>query len=494
MIFRMLYDEKLAQAAYVIGCQRTGEALVIDPQRDVDRYIEEVARHGLRITAIAETHIHADFLSGARELAERTGAMLYLSDEGGPDWRYGWLGGRRDGGAYAHRLLHDGDTFTVGNIRIQAVHTPGHTAEHMSYTVTDIGGGSTEPMGIVTGDFLFVGDVGRPDLLETAAGMEGAARPAAQQLYASLRTLGAMPDYLQIWPGHGAGSACGKALGAVPQTTVGYEKRFNPALALAQRNEEEFVTEIVAGQPEPPPYFARMKRENRDGPAVLGGLPNPPHIAAATLAEQAARDTGTVVIDTRTWAAFAEGHAHGALHAPLDRTFTTIVGSYAEPTQRLLLVVEREQVREAVAALVSIGLDNVDGYVTPLEYQAVAVDAESVPEIDAEEFAQAAEAGAPLDGAIVLDVRSATEYNAGHVPGAANIAHTRLAPELKRVPVGRTVYVHCQAGARSAAAVAFLRRNGVDAVNVRGGFARIAEHLVPGAGPLAQMHAYAVPA
>ena len=173
MLFRMLYDDKLAQASYLIGCQRTGEALIIDPERDVERYIKAAAQEGMRLAAITETHIHADFLSGCRELAEATGAKLYLSDEGDADWKYQWLHQKSGGGSYPHELLKHGSIFKVGNIQIQALHTPGHTPEHMSFMVTDLGGGATEPMGIATGDFVFVGDVGRPDLLETAAGQVG---------------------------------------------------------------------------------------------------------------------------------------------------------------------------------------------------------------------------------------------------------------------------------------------------------------------------------
>lgn len=182
MFFRMVYDDKLAEAAYVIGCQRTGEAIVIDPERDVDRYEKVAAEKGLRITAVAETHIHADILSGARELAEK-GARVYLSDEGDADWKYEWLDKRAAGGSYDHRLLKDGDTFMVGKIELRAVHTPGHTPEHICFMVTDCGGGADKPIGVATGDFVFVGDVGRPDLLESAAGLAGKADSSARRLY-----------------------------------------------------------------------------------------------------------------------------------------------------------------------------------------------------------------------------------------------------------------------------------------------------------------------
>jgi hydroxyacylglutathione hydrolase len=272
MLFRQIFDPKLAQYAYLVGCQKTKEALLIDPERDVDQYVAIAAGEGLTITAVAETHIHADFLSGAREMAERHGARLYLSDEGAAD---GWTSKWAKGGDYDVTFLHHGDSFTVGNIEITAIHTPGHTPEHLSFQIVDHGGGASEPMGLVTGDFVFVGDLGRPDLLESAAGVEHAMRPSAEKLFASARDFLDYEDFLQVWPGHGAGSACGKALGAVPQTTVGYEKRYNPMLDAARRGQEAFVDAILDGQPEPPLYFARMKQLNRDGVPLLDGLPRP---------------------------------------------------------------------------------------------------------------------------------------------------------------------------------------------------------------------------
>ena len=223
MFFRQVFDDTLAQYAYLIGCQRTGDAIVFDPQRDIDRYLDLAASEELRIVAVAETHIHADFLSGTREFAECFGTRLYLSDEGGPDWRYEWA----HGGSYDHVPLRDGARFAIGEIEFQALHTPGHTPEHMSFLVTDRGAGADEPMGLLSGDFVFVGDLGRPDLLETAARVSGAMTPAARRLYGSVRSFLDLPDYLQVWPAHGAGSSCGKALGAVPETTVGYERRFS---------------------------------------------------------------------------------------------------------------------------------------------------------------------------------------------------------------------------------------------------------------------------
>ncbi|MCH8127844.1 MBL fold metallo-hydrolase, partial [candidate division KSB1 bacterium] len=213
MFFQRIYEDGLAQASYLIGCQETGTALVIDPKRDIDTYLEIADRENLRITHITETHIHADFLSGARELKAATGAELLLSAEGGSDWLYG----------YDHIGLKDGDLFKFGNIKVEVMHTPGHTPEHISFLVNDMQSGDV-PVMFFSGDFVFVGSVGRPDLLEKAAGIAGTQEQGARQLFQSLKKFKALPDHVQVIPGHGAGSACGKALGAVPATTVGYEK------------------------------------------------------------------------------------------------------------------------------------------------------------------------------------------------------------------------------------------------------------------------------
>ncbi len=465
MFMRMVYDEKLAQAAYLIGCQAAGEAIVFDPERDADRYIDLARAEGLRITAVAETHIHADFLSGARELAERTGAMVYAPGEGVPEWSYRWLGSKSGGGSYQHRLLRDGDVFRIGSVEFHVLHTPGHTPEHACYLVTDRGGGATEPMGIITGDFVFVGDVGRPDLLESAAGQMGAAEPAARQLFRSARRFVELPEYVQVWPAHGAGSACGKALGAVPQSTVGYEKRFNAALNAA-RDERGFVDFVLSGQPEPPAYFARMKRLNRDGPPVLGGVPRP---RGMTAGELKSLDTRRVaLIDTRTWKQFMAGHVPGSLYLPLNASFSTDAGSFIRPEEEMVLIVEQARLDEAVRALIRVGLDRVAGWIEPAALETFRAEGgrlDRAAEVDAAEAARLRQGGA-----LALDVRRATEFAAGHVPGARNIAHTRLIERAGEVPRSGTVLVNCQSGGRSARACAFLRREGYDAVNVGGGF------------------------
>ncbi|HLT46583.1 MAG TPA: rhodanese-like domain-containing protein [Rubricoccaceae bacterium] len=464
MLFRRIEDPLLAQYAYLVGCQRTKEALVIDPERDVDRYIEAAAKEGLRIVAVTETHIHADFLSGARDLAHRVGATAYLSAEGGDDWQYGWAG---DAGIDV-RLLRDGDTFRVGNVEVRAVHTPGHTPEHLAFLITDHGGGADAPLGLVSGDFVFVGDVGRPDLLETAAGQAGTQEASARRLYASLQQFLGLDGYLLLWPGHGAGSACGKALGAVPVSSVGYEQRFNAAVEAARRGEGAFVRHILEGQPDPPLYFGRMKRVNRDGPPRLDGLPQPHALGAEALDELVGRDD-LVVLDTRPRAAFVAGHLPGALHCPLGSQFPIVAGGYVEEGQAVALVVDEADLDLAVRACVRVGTDRVEHWV-PLEaLEGYRDHGGHLAALDAIDFEDVEAMRARPDVA-VLDVRQRSEFAAGHVPGALHAPHARLPEHKDALPREKTLLVHCQSGVRSAVAAAYLEREGFDVRYVAGAF------------------------
>jgi hydroxyacylglutathione hydrolase len=325
-------------------------------------------------------------------------------------------------------------------------------------------------MGLASGDFVFVGDLGRPDLLESAAGVSGSMKPAAQQLYRSAVDFLSLPDYLQVWPGHGAGSACGKALGAVPESTVGYERRFSPAFAAVTAGEQDFVDFILAGQPEPPPYFARMKKLNRDGPPILGPVPVPEHVSVSNLAALSDNDDA-IVLDTRlSRPAFMAGHLPGSIHAPFNKSFPTIAGSYVRPEQSIHLIVEEDRVEAAVLDLIRIGLDRIESYATPAEletYGSATNDLATTPTIDFEELQRLRSSGDPL----VLDVRGAAEYDSAHVPDAINIAHTRLAPRIAEVPKEGTLHVHCQAGGRAASASSFLERQGFDVVMIDDEFA-----------------------
>lgn len=458
MLVRQLLDPALAQYAYLIGCPRSGEAIIIDPERDIDRYFELAAHHKLRIVAAADTHIHADYLSGLREFAER-GVKVYASDEGGPEWRYEWL----LGSAYPHQLVRHEDRFTVGNIEFVVVHTPGHTPEHVSFEVIDHGAGATTAIGVVTGDFVFVGDVGRPDLLEEAAGLTGTMIPGAQQLYRSLDRFRQLPEYTQVWPAHGAGSACGKSLGDVPMSTVGYELRNSPAIAAAS-SEAAFVDYILSGQPEPPMYFARMKRDNRIGPKVIGTVPTLPHLPTAELGVLAGR-TDVVVVDTRPRSAFLSAHLHKSLLAEMDFQFANITGSYIEEDTPIYLIVDEARVDEAARILLRIGFDDLRGYFTPADfdaYQAEGGAVRTIESIDMTEMEERRVAG----GVQVLDVRGKSDFDAAHVTGARNVAHTRLLKRIDEIPTDSPVLVHCASGARSAHAVALLERRGFTPVAV----------------------------
>jgi hydroxyacylglutathione hydrolase len=471
MLFRQIFDEKLAQYAYLVGCQQTGEALLIDPERDIDQYLDLAEDEGVEITAVTETHIHADFLSGAREFAERFDTTLYLSDEGTDDWKYEWAQQPKvSGGDYDVTWLYDGDTFSIGNIEITAVHTPGHTPEHLSFLITDRGGGADQSMGLVTGDFVFVGDLGRPDLLESAAKVEGAMEPSARTLYDSVQRFLDLPDHLQVWPAHGAGSACGKALGAVPQSTIGYEKQFNPMIEAARSDEDTFVDAILADQPEPQMYFARMKRDNKTGAPVLGQLPSPRELTVRELRE-VAEDEAALLLDTRLdRSAFMAHHIPGALYAPMNKTFNTVVGSLVEDeTTPIYLIVDAEDVDEAVRDLVRIGYDNVQGFAEIETLQRYFLDggaSETIEEITFEDL----DARQQADDTAVLDVRYRSEFEEGHVDGALNASYTRMPEYAADLPTDQTLLVHCGSGARAAAASAFLRRTGRDVVYVNDHF------------------------
>ncbi|MFN2563594.1 MAG: rhodanese-like domain-containing protein [Gemmatimonadaceae bacterium] len=467
MFLERFYDDKLAQASYLVGCEATGEALVVDPNRDAEQYLSAAKTKGMRITHVTETHIHADFVSGTRELARRTGATIYLSAEGGEDWRYAYAAEDRA------RLLRDGDVIDVGTVRLESRHTPGHTPEHLSFVATDTRA-ADRPMGIFTGDFVFVGDVGRPDLLERAARAGGTMEAAARTLFRALQDFKRYPDYLQIWPGHGAGSACGKSLGAVPQTTVGYERRFNWALAAA--DEDEFVRQVLAGQPDPPKYFAEMKRVNRDGPRVLGGFAKPPLLDPGRLRDVIA--AGAVVLDTRSTADHAAGHVPRTVNIPFNVSFTTRAGWLVPYGRDVYLLVGdaggagAEMAAAAARDLALIGFDRLAGYFEPAALEAWAGEAalEMIPQINAAELAQRL-GGGSSQAVTVVDVRDRAEWEAGHIAGAVNVPLGHLTDRVAELERDRQLVLHCQSGGRSSVAASLLRARGFNnVINLSDGF------------------------
>ena len=451
MYFKHVFEKGLAQNSYLVGCQATGEAIVIDPKRDIDDYLQVAAENDLRITHITETHIHADFLSGTRELAAATGATVYLSDEGGASWQYG----------FDHRGLRHGESISVGNLRLDVLHTPGHTPEHLSFVLHDLPAGE-EPMMVFTGDFVFVGDVGRPDLLEEAAGIRDTKVAGAKQMYRSLDRFRQLPDYVQVWPGHGAGSACGKSLGAVPASSVGYEKATN--WALRPQSEEQFVAELLDGQPEPPYYFAEMKRRNRDGAPVLGERGSLPLLSAERFHELL--EAGAQLVDTRDADEYAAAHIPGSIAIPMDSGLSTWAGWTLAYDQPIVLIASAVHAEEIATMLIRVGLDRVEGYVENTDaWLASGGELATTRQLSADELRAAG------DDVQVLDVRAESEFQEGHVPGAVNIRAGRLAKLADLIPVEQDLVVHCQSGFRSIIACSALERLGVRSyANLSGGF------------------------
>ncbi len=452
MLVRRFYDDRLAQASYLIGCQRTGEAIVIDPARDVAQYLDAAKQEGVRITRVTETHIHADFVSGARELASQSGAHLLLSAEGGTDWQYAYAA---DAGA---TLLHDNDRIVMGGVRLDVWHTPGHTPEHLVFIVTDTAR-SEDPVAMVSGDFIFVGDVGRPDLLERAAHVAGTMEAGGRDLFRSLQRTASLPDHLQIWPGHGAGSACGKALGAMPSSTLGYERRTNWAFGI--HDESTFVASVLEGQPSPPTYFGTMKRINREGAPLLGVRAAPAPLAANELSR---RIREGVVVDVRSAAEYAAQHAPGTLNIPLGKSFTTWSG-WLLPYDRdiALIAPDAAAATEAQRALASIGLDRVVG---AFDLDALVGSRATITKGDINAAAEM-----QATGRRVIDLREANEWNAGHLPGAELHPLGTVTTTLAALDRATPLAIHCQAGARSAIGASVLERMGfTDVVDLTAGY------------------------
>ncbi len=450
MHFELIYDKSLAHASYFIGCQKKGVAAIIDPKRDVDTYIEIAEKNNMKITHILETHIHADFLAGSRELAELTGAEMYLSNEGGEGWEY----------KFPNNKLKDGDTFMMGNLKFEVMHTPGHTPESISFLLTDTPA-SDEPVMFFTGDFVFVGDIGRPDLLEKAAGMIGTADDGALQMYDSIQRFSELQDHIQVWPAHGAGSACGKELGAVPSTTVGYEKIRNWALQY-KSDKKGFIDYLLADQPEPPKYFAMMKFLNKEPRKLLTEVPALKKLSNTEFNEKFSK--GVKLIDARDRVAFSNKFIPGSINVPADDNFfATWGGWFLNYEEDFMLLADEDQLDDLTRRLMRIGLDNIAGYITsPDAY--TAGELSKIETVSLEEFKALKE-----NGVTIIDARGETEYNEGHVEGAVNVFVGTLEDHLDKIDKNGEVAVYCVSGLRSAIASSLLAKNGYNVVNFLGG-------------------------
>jgi glyoxylase-like metal-dependent hydrolase (beta-lactamase superfamily II)/rhodanese-related sulfurtransferase len=427
MHFKQFYVGCLAHASYLIGDR--GEAVAVDPARDIQMYLDEAAAHGLTIRWVLETHLHADFVSGHRDLAASTGATIAL-------------GARAEAG-FEHRALRDGDTLAVGNLRIRAIETPGHTPESVSYLIYEREG-DENPWGVLTGDTLFVGDVGRVDILSSRLPVTD----LAGLMYDSLQKLLELPDDTRVYPAHGAGSLCGRSISSESWSTIGRERLMNAALRPMSR--DAFVAEITRDVPETPVYFLHSRDTNKAGPAILAERPLPPALTPEEFDERARN--GAVIVDTRPAAAYGTAHAPGALHVSLDGQYASWVGTLLEPRQEILIVAEVERAEEAVMRLARVGYENIGGIL------AGGMDRWEREGRPVRAVAQEPVESAASSGRRILDVRRAPEWQAFHLEGATHIPLAQLERRLAELDRAADWLVVCASGFRSSIATSVLER------------------------------------
>ena len=440
MHLRQFYVGCLAHASYLIG--DGGEAVVVDPSRDIEMYLDEAAVQGLRITWVLETHLHADFVSGHRELAARTGATI-------------GIGARAEAG-FPHRALRDGDQIMIGGTRIVALETPGHTPESLSFAVFERAA-DPQPVGVLTGDTLFVGDVGRVDILSSRLPVAELAGLMYDSLHRKLLTL---PDHTRVYPAHGAGSLCGRSMSAERSSTIGRERATNPALAPMSR--ETFIADITRDVPETPVYFLHSRDTNRAGPALRAERPLPPALSPTSVAAEIER--GAIVLDARPFADYAAGHVPGSLHVPLDGQYASWVGTLVGPDDRLVLVSDPARTEEAVMRLARVGYENLSGVLDG------GVPGWAAAGRRLQRAAAEAVIGAIRAGRRVLDVRRAPEWNDSHLEGAHHIPLAQLAARAGELDRGAEWVVVCASGYRSGIALSVLERAGFTRlVNAAGG-------------------------
>ena len=448
MYFKQFYLGCLAHASYLIGSE--GEAAVVDPQRDVDQYIEEAEAQGLRVKYVIETHLHADFVSGHRELAARTGAEIVF--------------GAKAGATFPHRAVKEGDELTVGKVTLRVIETPGHTPEGISVLVSEADAPGA-PQKALTGDTLFVGDVGRPDLVGSVG---FSAEQMAGMLYDSLRgKLLTLPDETEVYPAHGAGSMCGRNISKETSSTIGEQRRTN--YALKEMTREEFVRLMTTDLPEAPAYFSMDARINREGAPALEDLSTPPALSPEEVNKLA--QSGALVLDVRPGPEFGNGHVPRSVNIGLGGQFASWVGSLVSPDDRVIIVAEGvEQVSEAVTRMARVGLENVVGYLDGgvAAWGGAGLDYATLPQMPVGELR--AQMDERREGLQIVDVRRPSEYEAGHIPGAVNVPLAELEKGLGGLDPRKPTAVACAGGYRSSAASSLLERKGfLDLYNVIGG-------------------------
>jgi hydroxyacylglutathione hydrolase len=446
MIFEQFYLGCLAHASYLIGSD--GIAAVIDPQRDVEIYLETAQRHNLQIAHVIETHLHADFVSGHVELAARSRATIYL--------------GEGSGARFAHRAVRDGDEIRVGHCALRFLRTPGHTIESVCVLVTDLERGA-EPYAVFTGDTLFIGDVGRPDLDETHTPAQ-----LAGLLYDSIHSkLLTLPDSVLVYPAHGAGSMCGRSISPERSSTIGRERQWNYALRPMTR--EQFVGLVTEGLPERPEYFHRDAKINREGAPTLAELPALEPQAPQEV--ERLKERGVFVLDTRPANAFCSGHIPGSINIALGGQFASWAGTVLGLDCDIILVAEDlKSAGEARYRLARVGIERVRGFVADgiSGWVREGFPLQSVDQWTVEDLHEELSGGSPPR---VLDVRREPEWRDGHIPGALHRPLSKLSTDLRTLdPQARTA-VHCKSGYRSAIACSLLKASAFrNVVNVLGGY------------------------
>ncbi len=453
MYFEQFYLTCLAHASYMIGSE--GEAAVVDPRRDVDIYLREADAQSLKIRHIFETHLHADFVSGHKELAARTGAKIYI--------------GAQANAGFPHVALTDGFEVKMGAVRIRALETPGHTPESVCLVITDAEK-SAQPCAVLTGDTLFIGDVGRPDLSRTHT-----PRQLAGLLYDSLhQKLMTLPDAVMVYPAHGAGSLCGRAMRAERSSTIGTERLTNYALQIASR--EEFVAQLTTNLPTRPEYFLEDAEINRSGAAMLTDLPLLPALSPdqlQTLLEQNANVADVNVLDVRPGDVFAAGHVPGSINIALAGQFASWAGGILGIHSRPVLVGDAgAQIEEARLRLARVGIEELRGYLAGgvAAWQKAGLLVLKTPQISAQELSQKLREGSWRERDI-LDVRREGEWQAGHIAEVQCRPLDTFPQGLPAIDESRPVAVHCKSGYRSMIACSLLERaSHRNVVNVAGGF------------------------
>lgn len=447
MIFRPYYLGCLSHGSYLIA--DGGEAAVVDPQRDVDQYIEDAKELGVKIRYVVETHLHADFVSGHRELADRTGATILI--------------GSKAEAEFDHHAVVEGETFEVGSITLEAIETPGHTPEGISWLVSSPD--ESEPDRLLTGDTLFIGDVGRPDL---AGGRGFTAEQMAGMLYDSLhQKILRLPDDTEVWPAHGAGSACGRNISSERSSTVGVQRHTNWALQIEDR--DEFIRLMTEDLPEAPAYFSMDAEINRKGARALAEV-TAPRIDADTFEQEIARQE-SVVLDVRSETKFGEGHIPGSLNIGLRGQYASWAGSLLTPESSVWIVADDDAAKadEAIMRLARVGLENVAG-VLEGGFDGWRDAGKSVAQLEQRSVVELNSSLGEEEGLLVLDVRRPGEYVGGHVPGAMHIPLSQLQSRMGELDRTASISVICEGGYRSSAAASLLLRTGFDRVrNVAGG-------------------------